>query len=382
MGAIFFNEHISSGGMLGVLMILAGVLMVTLRSNGRASAEKAATAPRSGQSTVIEPLQQDTKAACGDVKSADAEQAQLLSLAGEALDVSNTEAAVDAAVLIRAKVLRATVDDEDAIDASRSGPLGGLSAFLQGQVLTAETGDVERQLALVAAQAAAALGGELCPATTASVAATRQASLEAELFYELRASRRGSARVPAAVHDLAATLSAASASSAAATVVAAHAVDIPNSGVQQGLSRQVSGWLAANLLATSPAGFVRQSSSLKRSAAAVRCDSFEGDAGNPVDRQTTSRQASGWWPTGLSETQPAAAEQLPASPGLTEALLGSATMLSPAGQQDRELSLAGQGFDVSSAGSSSGTAEDVGNSDSHEQRVRAASHLGRVSSTD
>lgn len=179
MGAVFFNERVTLGGFLGALLILAGVLLVTLRfpASSTTAATKASVPVSSGVSML---------AAASDSagKSKVDSDAETCLLPGGHLH--SDVAAPDGVAVIRLHAdCRALCPAQGGL--ASPAPAGEEE---QQQLIAANAvSDAEADaggaepfepglLAQVAASAAAALGGELCPAgsTAMAVELSRQVS--------------------------------------------------------------------------------------------------------------------------------------------------------------------------------------------------------------
>lgn len=171
MGAVFFDDKLRLGGLLGTLLILAGVLLVTLRlPAGSSSASKAGGAAVCADTAAAGSKLADS----GTISDNDA--AALLE--GDhvpshlsAADKVSTEDAVAAVAVVK---LRA--DSGLSAKPRPASPSGEAEQLLAvGDMDSAAEQDdsdvpTDSVLAQIAASAAAALGGELCPAASAASA--------------------------------------------------------------------------------------------------------------------------------------------------------------------------------------------------------------------
>lgn len=175
MGAIFFGDKLTVGGFFGTLLILSGVLLVTLRSAKRSSSTAAA-----GTTVCPGVLVAGGTPVDAEGKKVDSDAAALLSDNHIPSHIAAGKHAEDDSVAAVAVVkLRA---DSSALSAKQCPASPAVAEGEQAQLLkanmddsTAAEDDAEQTtdpglLAQIAASAAAALGGELCPAASAASA--------------------------------------------------------------------------------------------------------------------------------------------------------------------------------------------------------------------
>lgn len=204
MGAVFFGDKLTLAGLWGALLILSGVLLVTLRSTGSKGSTKndAAACADQAAATVT------ARASASFSKGVESPSAALLpsghipshlaAVASEAKLPGDEDSSEEAVALVRlvadgrqgpGKHLAGSPEDEsETLLAGNTGSAPTHDAATATAACGAD-GDVSGDaapaiepglLAQIAASAAAALGGELCPAgsTAAALELSRQVSMQ------------------------------------------------------------------------------------------------------------------------------------------------------------------------------------------------------------
>lgn len=174
MGAVFFGDKLTLSGFLGTLLILSGVLLVTLRSaKSSSNSVTAAAAACAGTAAAGMPP------AAG--KDTDNDAAALLSDDYVPSHLAAAQQGEEGDVAAVA-VVRLRADSSLAPKPSPGSPAGEgeqlltartQSAFVDAAAAPEDDAEFEAEpclLAQIAASAAAALGGELCPAASAASA--------------------------------------------------------------------------------------------------------------------------------------------------------------------------------------------------------------------
>lgn len=193
MGAVFFDDKLTLGGLLGTLLILAGVLLVTLRlPAGSSSGSKAGGAAVCADTAAVGSKLADS------VTISDNDAAALL--AGDHvpshLSAAEKVGREDAAAAVAVVTLRA--DSGVSAKPRAASPAEEAEQLLAVSDMdsAAEQDDPEVQtnslLAQIAASAAAALGGELCPAASAASALGLSRQVSRQLAASIAVSRQAS----------------------------------------------------------------------------------------------------------------------------------------------------------------------------------------------
>jgi hypothetical protein len=178
MGAVFFGDKLTLSGLVGTLLILSGVLLGTLWSAQRSSSCATAAAPCAGTAGagILAAAGKDTENDDAALLSGDHVPSQLAAVQQgqdeDAAAVAIIKLHTDSSNLtskfgLKPRPESPAEEGKQLLTArTRSAPLDG-AAVPEGEAeFEAEPG----LLAQIAASAAAALGGELCPAASAASA--------------------------------------------------------------------------------------------------------------------------------------------------------------------------------------------------------------------
>lgn len=191
MGSVFFHDDLSLGGFLGTLLVLAGVLLVTLRTSGdKSAAAKEAAAANPCISMAVLAAGKATHE--GYAEDSDAQalltdshlQSHLGPAACHACSTGEADADVSVLAVVKLRLMSAAKPKECDSQGNFSpvvGPAAGSNQMLRTATplgmnspqAPAAACPEEVQgclLTQIAASAAAALGGELCPAGSTAVA--------------------------------------------------------------------------------------------------------------------------------------------------------------------------------------------------------------------
>lgn len=182
MGVVFFNEHLTLSGVAGAALILAGVLLVTLRAAPRGM-QVAAPVPHecaaAGETTGAAAANDEARPADRNVQLA--KYTGATAAAGAAAEINAGEqGGLETGAECRLLRVGPSGSFKQALEVG-AGCMedGGEAAAAAASV--AEAAEAASRMGLFAASAAAALGGELCPASSTALGLSPQLSLGVQL---------------------------------------------------------------------------------------------------------------------------------------------------------------------------------------------------------